>query len=164
MLKLKQHTPGFTIVELLIVIVVIGILAAITIVSFNGVQSKARDTLRQSNVNSIAKSLELYYIEKGTYPDYGFQMESLSWTASTLKLPSSVVIAPGDQPDTGYTSFYNGTDATSNADIKKYGYYNRGGTRAAPTSCPTSGCTFFNIYWYSESKSAWQIVQSKNGG
>lgn len=41
---LKSKNAGFTIVELLIVIVVIGILAAITIVSFNGVQNRAKDT------------------------------------------------------------------------------------------------------------------------
>ena len=44
---------GFTIVELLIVIVVIGILAAITVVAFNGVQRKARDTDRKSDVASL---------------------------------------------------------------------------------------------------------------
>ncbi len=41
---------GFTIVELLIVIVVIGILAAITIVAYNGVQSRARTTTYQTDV------------------------------------------------------------------------------------------------------------------
>jgi len=59
---------GFTIVELLIVIVVIGILAAITIVAFNGVQAKARDGARISKVTSIAKAIELYYADNGTYP------------------------------------------------------------------------------------------------
>lgn len=64
----QKDSRGFTIVELLIVIVVIGILAAITIVSFNGVQSKARDAQRASDVNTIAKALQLYYIDNGRYP------------------------------------------------------------------------------------------------
>ena len=51
---------GFTIVELLIVIVVIGILAAITIVSFNGVQNRAHDTAIRSNLSAIAKKYELF--------------------------------------------------------------------------------------------------------
>lgn len=59
---------GFTIVELLIVIVVIGILAAITIVAFNGVQQRGRDAQRKSDVAAITKALELYYIDKGEYP------------------------------------------------------------------------------------------------
>ena len=48
----KKQT-GFTIVELLIVIVVIGILAAITIVAYNGIQNRANDTAVQSDLRSI---------------------------------------------------------------------------------------------------------------
>lgn len=62
----KNH--GFTIVELLIVIVVIGILAAIVIVAFNGVQSSARDTERKAELGSVQKALEMYRIENGGYP------------------------------------------------------------------------------------------------
>lgn len=56
---------GFTIVELLIVIVVIGILAAITIVAFNGLQQRGRDAARKSDVSSIAKALSLYQADNG---------------------------------------------------------------------------------------------------
>lgn len=59
---------GFTIVELLIVIVVIGILAAITIIAYNGVQQRARDTQRVDAAENIRKGLELYRAVNGTYP------------------------------------------------------------------------------------------------
>ena len=59
---------GFTIVELLIVIVVIAILAAISIVAYNGIQQRARDSQRQSDIATIAKALELYLIDNGSYP------------------------------------------------------------------------------------------------
>lgn len=59
----KQH--GFTIVELLIVIVVIGILAAITIVAYNGLQARAKDAQRVNDVDTITKALELYLLIKG---------------------------------------------------------------------------------------------------
>jgi general secretion pathway protein G len=65
---MKKTVSGFTIVELLIVIVVIGILAAITIVAYNGIQGRARDTQRSDSANAIARTLELYYIDKGQYP------------------------------------------------------------------------------------------------
>jgi prepilin-type N-terminal cleavage/methylation domain-containing protein len=62
------RTHGFTIVELLIVIVVIGILAAITIVAYNGIQSRARDTQRLTDVSNIMKMLEAYKAQNGAYP------------------------------------------------------------------------------------------------
>lgn len=55
---------GFTIVELLIVIVVIGILAAITIVAYNGIQQRANDARRKSDLDQIAQLLTLYDQDK----------------------------------------------------------------------------------------------------
>lgn len=61
---------GFTIVELLIVIVVIGILAAITIVAYNGVQNRARTTEAQSNAKEVQSKVEVYAADtgNGAYP------------------------------------------------------------------------------------------------
>lgn len=67
---MKKTTSGFTIVELLIVIVVIGILAAITIVAYNGIQSRTYDTSVQSDLRNIAKQLEVGRVDSLTdsYP------------------------------------------------------------------------------------------------
>ena len=65
---MRKNTSGFTIVELLIVIVVIGILAAIVIVAYNGVQTRANNTKSMAAVNSWAKAIQLYRADKGTFP------------------------------------------------------------------------------------------------
>jgi prepilin-type N-terminal cleavage/methylation domain-containing protein len=63
----KKQT-GFTIVELLIVIVIIGILAAITIVAYNGIQGRANDAAVQNDLRGLADQFQLYYAENGVYP------------------------------------------------------------------------------------------------
>jgi len=63
---MKQR--AFTIVELLIVIVVIGILAAITIVAYNGIQNRGNDAAIQADLNSFAKLIEIQKADLGTYP------------------------------------------------------------------------------------------------
>jgi len=80
--SLVQQSPrrGFTIVELLIVIVVIGILAAITIVAFNGVQQRAQNTARLSSGQQAIKLVKAYAATNGTYPSLGTTCLTLTCT------------------------------------------------------------------------------------
>lgn len=59
---------GFTIVELLIVVVVIAILAAITIVSYNGITQQASFSKMRSELASINKAIQMYHVKNGSYP------------------------------------------------------------------------------------------------
>jgi|SRR5690606_27872544 len=59
---------GFTIVEIVIIIAVIGILVGIASLSFASVQRDTRDSQREATVNLIAKALERYHDENGEYP------------------------------------------------------------------------------------------------
>lgn len=66
--KQKEHA-GFTIVELLIVIVVIAILAAITVVAYNGIQHRSADSAVISDLASLKKKIELYKVDNNDlYP------------------------------------------------------------------------------------------------
>jgi prepilin-type N-terminal cleavage/methylation domain-containing protein len=100
MYMLKSR-PGFTIVELLIVIVVIGILVAITIVAYNGMQNRSRDSRRTSDIAAIQKLLELYKADNGGYPLCG----------------SSSAYVP---PNTNNTSYSDVTTCLTAALIPKY--------------------------------------------
>jgi len=79
-----QSGRGFTIVELLIVIVVIGILAAITIVAYNGVTARANTTSAKSAANSFAKKAEIYNADGGTnkYPNTAAQLTGAASTST----------------------------------------------------------------------------------
>ncbi|MBM3210321.1 type II secretion system protein [Candidatus Saccharibacteria bacterium] len=67
-LQNKTKQSGFTIVELLIVIVVIAILAAITIVAYNGIQNRAKSSSAQALANNVSKKAEAYNTIESSYP------------------------------------------------------------------------------------------------
>lgn len=67
-MRVGKQQSGFTIVELLIVVVVIAILAAITIIAYNGIQNRANDTVVRGDLANVAKKIEAYKIDNGTYP------------------------------------------------------------------------------------------------
>ncbi len=61
---------GFTLVELLIVVAIIGILATIIIISYTNAQARARDNKRKSDIQALSSAIEMYYTDKKIYPWY----------------------------------------------------------------------------------------------
>ena len=100
----SNKTKGFTLVELLIVIVVIAILDAISIVAYNGVTQKARDDERQSNARNLVNAAASYNSEKDKWPTV-----SEVGSFNTIKVPGTVISA---------------TDASAPSETNKnhYGY------------------------------------------
>lgn len=128
--KDRQTSHGFTIVELLIVIVVIGILAAIVIVAFNGVQGQANTTAAQAAASTVQKKAEAFNALKGHYPS------STSNTTTGFAASATSALA-----DTGVTL---GTPSSSNGKTTvRYEYCINGST--APT---TSNATGARITYY----------------
>ena len=64
-----KNKNGFTLLELLIVIAIIGILTALATVSYSSAQKKARDAQRKSDLKAIQNAMEQYYADNnGSYP------------------------------------------------------------------------------------------------
>lgn len=89
-----RQRSGFTIVELLIVIVIIAILAAITVVAYNGIQGRARDSQRLSDLKTIVKALEMYKATNGVYPNANPTVNASGWEVSTNGTTATNFLAP----------------------------------------------------------------------
>lgn len=87
-MTIKNQQKGFTIIELLIVIVVIGILATIGFVAYGNVTKSARDSDRQADASALAKKAEEYYANNGLYPTLAQLLASGGIDAKTTTSPS----------------------------------------------------------------------------
>lgn len=67
----QKRFNGFTVVELLSAIVIIGILASITLVVYSGYQVRVRDSERKSDVGQVAAALGAYVLQKNNYIETG---------------------------------------------------------------------------------------------
>jgi len=143
-----RNSKGFTIVELLIVIVVIGILAALVLNSFRGVQERARDTKRRTDVNSQASQLEVYYTDNGHYPLYSQVSTDAFITANFKGADLNAWRAPNQTANSMVNS------ATPDKDHYGYqGLTDDGSGNPTATECSAadgSDCAHFKLFWHSE--------------
>ncbi len=99
MISLKKRNldnKGFTIVELLIVIVVIGILALLVITTYSGIQAKARNAKRQTDIQSVQTQLEAFFSQNGYYPSLG-NMNDSTWLGDNMKsLDQNALVDPSN--------------------------------------------------------------------
>lgn len=130
MMPLRRR--GFTIVELLIVIVVIAILASVTIVAFNGVQQRSRDARRVADANSVRKALEIYKFQNGRYPlvNYTGLGAQGGWETSAREAEGQFLhelknygVAGGTPVDPVNNGIEDSTAATRSANHYSYNYY-----------------------------------------
>ncbi len=113
MISRKNNQSGFTIVELLIVIVVIGILAGLVLNTFNGIQARARDTERKTDVNAIHAQVEAYHADNGFYPTTA-NMTTATWVSANL--PGLDAEALND-PSSGAYAYASTTASCNNTTV-----------------------------------------------
>ena len=125
----KEH--GFTIVELLVVIVVIGILAAITIVSYTGITTRANTAKALSNANSIQSVAEAYAADVSSGNGYYPATTAAFANGTIAKKPAGLTIVVGQGGTIGTPTGTEALTLLSN-DLK---------TSTFSWACTTSNCT-----------------------
>lgn len=95
---------GFTLIELLVTISIIAILSAIAFAAYQGIQSKARDSVRKNDLNKLATALEIYNQKNGKYVEGSETCQQITDSFYNTIVPSSGK-APKD-PATGNSYCY----------------------------------------------------------
>ena len=154
MKKFFNKQGGFTLLELLIVIVIIGILALIIVPGLASGPKRARDAQRKSDMRAVKNALETYYNDKNTYPTPTGTNGSTTYFSnlSAVLTPDYLPTVPTD-PRSGTTTGYvygvnstttatkyvieanmeNNTDSQINDKLGAAGY---NGTYATPSTYP----------------------------
>lgn len=133
---LSKFTRGFTIVELIVIIVVIGILASIAIVSYSGSQNRANKSSLESTAQQVKLKLGEHFTDKNVYP------VAKADVVTYLNAINSSTLA-------------NSFNATYNATQINYFACTEGTTNCTATNCnaTTSPCKTYKIVI---PKSAWR--------
>jgi general secretion pathway protein G len=109
MQKMKRQ-GGFTLIEMVIVIAVVGILMGIAFNGIRGVQSSARDTKRVADLRSVQSYLELYFNKCGHYPgNSSCEVADIAeWNVAAggglKQILESTVANSGDIPDDPFST------------------------------------------------------------
>ncbi len=67
-IRMKKFSQGFTLIELMVVVTLIGILIAAGIIAFTNAQMSARDSKRKADINAISDAMEQYFQTNKAYP------------------------------------------------------------------------------------------------
>lgn len=158
--SMNKKAHGFTIVELLIVIVIIAILAAITLVAYNGITARATESTVSSDFNNFMKQSELYYVDKGSYPTTAEMLKTANIQLSKSAYNAAIVCFNADASVTALVvDAKNGSSYYATTEQKTMTKYTAGKVVGASGGviCPNVGIT-------TSGSPTWQwLLQSPSG-
>ena len=96
---------GFTLLELLVVITIIGLLSSVGLASYTRAQARARDAKRQSDMTTLRNALELYYSENNVYVNTGGAWQAIT-TPLVVLVPNYTKQLPADPGGQGLAYRY----------------------------------------------------------
>jgi len=159
---MRKSTSGFTIVELLVVIAVIGILTTIGILSFTRYQSSSRDTQRSSRTTLIAEALEKYYDKNGEYPSCSALTQSAA-IVDTAVLPGidplALLTPKSASSDTNSIKCTDLTGAASDPDV--FAYVGDGSAACNTGTGTGASCLSWTLKYIDESSGTVKTLQSR---
>jgi prepilin-type N-terminal cleavage/methylation domain-containing protein len=82
--RLSKNHSGFTMLELVVVIVILGILTALFVSTYAGIQRNERNQTRRSDIQEVYEQLEAYYVVNSKYPTLS-EMNNTSWVQTNMK-------------------------------------------------------------------------------
>lgn len=169
---------GFTVVELIITITIMGILLLLAVVNVGATQARARDDERTSDVETIAVQLESYYRDGddtstllNRYPTTDITTSAAKMKAALRDIDLKSLQAPGiTNPTQTFIAATNGTQSTSGVEpqptTNQYVYQPILGDGTGTTLCTgtagTEDCRKFNIYYRTEVDNTVRMVTSRN--
>jgi len=110
----NKNKKGFTLVELLVVVAIIGLLSGMVVISIKNVKAKARDSQRVSDMNTIVTALNMYHNDNNAYPitvEEGIYITGSDTLSVALKNNGAIPTMPTDPTNTGdYRYYYQSTD------------------------------------------------------
>jgi general secretion pathway protein G len=134
-----ERRAGFTIVELLIVIVVIAVLAAITVVAFNGVQDRAYNTAVQSDLRNFSKKMGIYQAENGSYPLALSIAMDIRFSRTSYNLNLNNLYYCADSAGLNYSMTAQSKTGTAYVISSQNGLQTYTGGWSGSTTCTTNG-------------------------
>ena len=87
--RLAKKAGGFTLIEIMVVVVILGILAALVVPKILSRPDQAKATVARTDIESISQALELYRLDNGVYPSLDQGLEALVERPSSPPVPKS---------------------------------------------------------------------------